>query len=82
MRMNTSQHNVKIVESCGPYFGSHTRHKPVKMKPANQHGRTTTENQEENSRLMSVLFLSPSDILFLFVQLVQVTQFSYSVSFS
>ena len=60
-----------------PLRGSHTRHKHVKMKPANKHIRTTTENQEENSWSVSVLFL-----LMTCCFSYPVTQFSYAVSFS
>ena len=55
---------MKIVESCGPHFGlssekeSHTRRAAVETKSANKYVRTTTENQKENSRSVSALFLS------------------------
>ena len=58
--------NVKTVQSCGPHFwvisenGSHARREPLKMEPVNKHVRTPVENQEENSRSVSALFLLKS----------------------
>ena len=86
-RVNTSQDNVNIVESCGPYFGvdpekgSQTRRAPMKTKPAKKLVRTTAENQEENSKSVAALFLFMT-YLFLFAQLTRSTQLSYTISFS
>ena len=88
------------IESClkvaAPNFGVsfekgfQTRRAAVETKSANKYIRTTTENQQENSRFVSApslslslsRSLSPRDMLFLFVQLTQATQLLYSVSFS
>ena len=84
--MNTSQEDVKTDKSYEPYFlddlrkRSHTRRAPVETKSANKYVRTTTENQKENSRSVSVLF--PRGMWFLNVQRTRLTQLSYSVSFS
>ena len=47
------------ISGWAPKKEPHTRCEPVKTKPVDKHVRTTTENQEENSRSVSVLsFLS------------------------
>ena len=47
-------------------------------KSSEQVHRTTTENQEENSKFV-FLSLSPNDMCFLFVQPMQSTQLSISL---
>ena len=59
----TRYDNVKTDESCSPQFGvsfekrSHARRAAVKTRPAIKYVWRTTENQKENSRSVSALFL-------------------------
>ena len=65
-QLKTRYGNVKTAENCGPHFRvssknrSHTRRKPVETKPANKHVKTKIENQKENERSTSSLFLLPT----------------------
>ena len=74
--MNTCVDNVKLQKV------SHIRCAALETKPANNHIRTTKENQQENSMSVSAISFPPYDMLFLFVQLTLVTQFSYPLIFS